>query len=251
MPGYPTFAENRSGTWAQSQVGHTVPSTSTVPRPTTSRGSGTTSARTSPDHGPQQVPTTADGGLADPEHRPGEILGHVRAYQAHHHRHGATDRNRPSARGRPAETNLSPHNMFTRATRSVSCSSSSPVIASYRNSSCPLHFDVCPTTKQNGKSCCASSVTRALAQIDTPAWLSEMFPRIRVDKVGWTLVNKVPGCAGEIDVAEAAPAESEAVDVACEVRVGPDQETSRVDAGGDARGRVRYGKDLVDAAREG
>src|SRR4051794_26313517 len=30
MPGYPVLAENRSGTWRQSQVGHTVPSTSLI-----------------------------------------------------------------------------------------------------------------------------------------------------------------------------------------------------------------------------
>jgi hypothetical protein len=41
------------------------------------------------------------------------------------------------------------------------------------------------------------------------------------------------------------------VDVAYEIRVGPDQETSCVDAGGDARGRVRDGEDLVGAAGEG
>ena len=41
------------------------------------------------DHGSQQVPAAADGGLADPEHRPGEVLGHVLAYQAHHQGHRA------------------------------------------------------------------------------------------------------------------------------------------------------------------
>ena len=57
------------------------------------------------------------------------------------------DGNNPTAIGRPRDTNLSAHTLCTRTARSVSCSSVSPVIASYRNSSCPIHFDVCPTTK--------------------------------------------------------------------------------------------------------
>jgi hypothetical protein len=78
----------------------------------------------------------------------------------------ATDRNNPNAIGRPRETKLSAHTTCTRTTGSVSCSSVSPVIASYRNSSCPIHFDVCPTTKQDGKGCCTSTTTRTLAPID-------------------------------------------------------------------------------------
>ncbi len=35
----------------------------------------------------QQVPAAADRGLADTEHRAGEVLGDVLAYQAHHHGH--------------------------------------------------------------------------------------------------------------------------------------------------------------------
>ena len=169
------MAENRSGTWAQSQVGHTVPSTSTVPRPTTWRGSGTASARTLPITGRSRSQRRLTVAWLTPNTAPAKSWV---TFLRIRHTAIATERNSPSARGRPAETNLSPHNLCTRATRSASCSSSSPVIASYRNSSCPLHFDVCPTTKQNGKSCCTSSVTRALAQIDTPACLSEIFLRI-------------------------------------------------------------------------
>ena len=52
------------------------------------------------DHGSQQVPAAADGGLADPEHRPGEVLGHVLAYQAHHQGHRAEQSQREgSTRG--------------------------------------------------------------------------------------------------------------------------------------------------------
>ena len=49
--------------------------------------------------------------------------------------------------------------------RSVSCSSFSPVIASYRNSSSPILVRCVRNTEQDGKSCCASSSTHLLAYI--------------------------------------------------------------------------------------
>src|SRR4051794_34319653 len=86
MPGYPALAENRSGTWRQSQVGHTVPSTSTVPRPTTSRGSGTPSARASPISGRSRSQWRLTVAWLTPNGA-SEVLGHVLAHQAHHQGH--------------------------------------------------------------------------------------------------------------------------------------------------------------------
>ena len=63
----------------------------------------------------------------------------------------ATDRNSPSASGGPAETNLSPHSSCSRATRSVSCSLFSPVIASYRNSSSPILARCLRTPNKTGR----------------------------------------------------------------------------------------------------
>src|SRR6185312_13378877 len=133
--GYPALAENRSGTWRQSQVGHTVPSTSTVPRPTTSLGSGTTSARASPISGRSRSQRRLTVAWLTPNTAPAKSwVTFVRI----RHTTRATDRNSPSASGGPAETNLSPHRSCSRATRSVSCSWFSPVIASYSNSSSPI-----------------------------------------------------------------------------------------------------------------
>src|SRR3954471_21760274 len=104
MPGYPVLAENRSGTWRQSQVGHTVPSTSTVPRPTTSRGSGTPSARASPISGRSRSQRRLTVAWLTPNTAPAKSWV---TFLRSRHTTRATDRNSPSASGGPVETNLS------------------------------------------------------------------------------------------------------------------------------------------------
>src|SRR3954451_2869925 len=148
MPGYPVLAENRSGTWCQSQVGHTVPSTSTVPRPTTSRGSGTPSARASPISGRSRSQRRLTVAWLTPNTAPAKSWV---TFLRIRHTTRATDRNSPSASGGPVETNLSPHNSCSRATRSVSCSLFSPVIASYRNSSSPILARCLRTPNKTGR----------------------------------------------------------------------------------------------------
>jgi hypothetical protein len=61
------------------------------------------------------------------------------------------DTDSPSASGGPAETNFSPHSSCSRATRSVSCSSLSPVIASYPNSSSPILARCLRTPNKTGR----------------------------------------------------------------------------------------------------
>jgi len=86
-PGYPVLPENRSGIADQSQVGQTVPSRRAVALPMALRGSGTNSTVDLADPRSQQVPTAADGRLADTEERPRHVLGHVLAHQGDHQRH--------------------------------------------------------------------------------------------------------------------------------------------------------------------
>ena len=88
IPGYPALPENRPGSALQSQTGHTVPSTSCVPRrPAISAGCGHAILEHLPDQRPEQVPAPGDGGLADAEDGPGDLLCDVLAHQRDHHRH--------------------------------------------------------------------------------------------------------------------------------------------------------------------
>src|SRR4051794_29113537 len=102
----------------------------------------------------------------------------------------ATDRNNPNTTGLPAETNLSPHRACIRTTRSVSCPSFSPVIASYRNSSSPT-FVRCLRTP--------NTPARAVALQARHAFVSKSRPNrwARTDTglgfAGFDLVNKPPG----------------------------------------------------------
>src|SRR3954471_11766890 len=95
-------------------------------------------------HRAQQVPSSADGGLADTEDCAGEGLGDVRTQYTHDQ---CTEPNKPSAKGRPRETNSPSRAACTRVTNSVSCSVRSPVIASYRNGSSALFSLFWSTTK--------------------------------------------------------------------------------------------------------
>jgi hypothetical protein len=143
----------------QSQVEQTVPSTSTVPAPTTSAGSGTNSARTSPISGRSRSQRRLTVGWLTPKIAPAKAW--VRFLRSTHTT-SATEPNRPSAYGRPREVNPPPRAACTRLINSVSCSLLSPVIASYRNGSCRVDFAVWPTTKQNGRSRCPSRMTRVI-----------------------------------------------------------------------------------------
>ena len=163
MPGYPALAENRSGTWRQSQVGHTVPSTSTVPRPTTSTGVGYDLGEGVADQRPQQVPAAADGGLADAEHGAGEVLGHVLAHQAHHegHRPEQSQRERWTGGDELVTAQLvQPRHQIGELLIVQPCHSLVPQ---------QLFADPCSmpeNTEQDGKSCCTSSATRPRFDIE-------------------------------------------------------------------------------------
>src|SRR5690349_615292 len=96
MPGYPALAENRPETWPQSQVGHTVPSTSTVLRPTISRRSGTASARTSPITGRSRSQRRLTVDWLTPNTAPAKSWV---TFLRIRHTTRATDRNSPSTGG--------------------------------------------------------------------------------------------------------------------------------------------------------
>jgi hypothetical protein len=114
------------------------------------------------DHWAQQIPAAADRGLADSEHRAGELLGHVVPQQAHHHRH----RPEQSQRDRSATRDelVAAHHMHSRHQISElpivqPCHSLTPQQLFADLARCPEDFE------QDGKSCCFSSTTRTHTDI--------------------------------------------------------------------------------------
>ena len=109
-----------------------MPSTSTVPAPTTSAGSGTNSAITSPISGRSISQRRLTVDWLTPKIAPVKAwVTFVRIT----HTTSATEPNRPSAYGRCREANPPPLPAHTRLANSVSCSLLSPVIALCRNGS--------------------------------------------------------------------------------------------------------------------
>jgi hypothetical protein len=101
IPVWPALPENRSGMPHQSHVGQIVPSTSTLPEPVTSFGSGTTSASASPMAGRSRSQRRDTVGWPTPKTAPANswvMFVRINATTI------ATDRNN-LAYGRPARGN--------------------------------------------------------------------------------------------------------------------------------------------------
>jgi hypothetical protein len=105
IPGYPALAENRSGMSRQSQVGQIVPSTSTVPAPTTSLGWGMNSASTWAISRRSRSHRRLTVAWLTPKIAPAKAWV---TFLRIKHTTSATEPNRPSAYARPTEVNLPP-----------------------------------------------------------------------------------------------------------------------------------------------
>jgi len=134
----------------------------------------------------QQVPAATDGGLADPEHGAGEVLGHVLAHQAHHQGHRPEQPQRQRWTGGDEHVTaplVQPRHQIGELLIVQPCHSLVPQ---------QLFADPCSmsgNTEHDGKSCCTSSATR-------PRFDIEIKPRIASGslRLGYSarLMNKPP-----------------------------------------------------------
>jgi len=115
------------------------------------------------DQRPQQVPATADGGLADAEHGAGEVLGNVLADQAHHegHRPEQSQSERSTSGDELVTAQLvQPRHQIGELLIVQPCHS----LVTQQ-----LFADPCSmpeNTEQDGKSCCTARVTRLRVNIE-------------------------------------------------------------------------------------